>query len=265
MKTYRLSIVVSFLAVLALVGCTSSGGSGINLFSVEQDIELGKQTVQQIEADAQQFPVLSEKGNEEIYKYIRNISNTILNSGEVDYKDQFDWKVKIIDQDSVLNAFATPGGYIYIYTGLIKFLDSEDQLAGVMGHEIAHSARRHSTSQMTKVYGVSALSSMVTGNANPSLLEQIAVSLVSLKFSRSHETDADAHSVIYLCNSGYNASGAAGFFKKMQGASARQPAFLSTHPDPGDRVNKIEAKAKELGCPNGQTYAERYAQMKKLI
>ncbi len=164
----------------------------------------------------------------------------------------------------MLNAFATPGGYIYVYTGLIKFLDSEDQLAGVMGHEIAHSARRHSTSQMTKVYGVAALSSVITGNANPSMLEQVAISLIQLKFSRNHETDADTHSVIYLCDSGYNAAGAAGFFKKMEGQPT-PPAFLSTHPNPGDRVRKIEEKAEELGCGPGNTYQERYERMKRLL
>lgn len=262
MKFNKFSILFSLLGLIILAAC--SGGSGFNLFSLDQDKELGKQTAQQIESDPSQFPVLPERGNEEIYKYIRDITNTILNSGKVEYKDDFDWEVKLIDQDSVLNAFATPGGYIYVYTGLIKFLDSEDQLAGVMGHEIAHAARRHSTSQMTKAYGLSALSSIVTGNANPGMLEQIVIGITTLSFSRSHETDADAHSVIYLCETGYNAAGAAGFFKKMEGSSST-PAFLSTHPNPGNRVQDIEAKAKELGCTGGNTYKERYERMKRLI
>lgn len=265
MKMYRFFVIISMLAVTTVMSCSSSqGGGGLNLFTVEQDMELGKQTAQQIADDPQQFPVLPERGNEEVYRYINDIKNTILASGKVDYADKFAWEVRIIDQDSVLNAFATPGGYIYVYTGLIKFLDSEDQLAGVMGHEVAHSARRHSTAQMTKVYGVAALSSVLTGNANPSLLEQIAIGLIQLRFSRNHETDADAHSVIYLCESGYNASGAAGFFKKMEGQPT-PPAFLSTHPNPGDRVQKIEAKAAELGCGNGNTYSERYARIKRLL
>lgn len=265
MKMYRFLVIISIASVSMLSSCsTSQGGSGINLFSVEQDMELGKQTAQQIANDPEQFPVLPERGNEEVYKYINNITNTILASGKVDYADQFAWEVKIIDQDSVLNAFATPGGYIYVYTGLIKFLDSEDQLAGVMGHEIAHSARRHSTSQLTKVYGIAALSSLITGNANPSLLEQIVISIIQLRFSRSHETDADTYSVIYLCDSGYNAAGAAGFFKKMEGQPT-PPEFLSTHPNPGDRVQNIEAKAVELGCGAGNTYTDRYERIKRLL
>ena len=74
---------------------------------------------------------------------------------------------RLIDDDKTLNAFCTPGGFIYVYTGLIKFLDSEDQLAGVMGHEIAHAALRHSTRQMTKVYGVQTLLQVATGRADP--------------------------------------------------------------------------------------------------
>ncbi len=265
MKIYRVFIIAGLASLTLLTTCsTSQGGGGLNLFSVEQDIELGKQTAKQIEDDPKQFPILPERGNEQIYKYINDITSTILASGKVDYADQFAWEVKIIDKDSVLNAFATPGGYIYVYTGLIKFLDSEDQLAGVMGHEIAHAARRHSTSQMTKVYGIAALSSVVTGNANPGMLEQIAIGLIQLRFSRNHETDADNHSVIYLCESGYNAAGAAGFFKKMEGQPT-PPAFLSTHPNPGDRVKNIEGKAQEMGCGNGNTYTERYARMKRLL
>lgn len=267
MKRHSFWIVLSFVALssFSFTACTSSqGGAGLNLFSVEQDIELGKQTAQQIENDPEQFPILPERGNEEIYRYINDITNTILASGKVDYADEFVWEVRIIDKDDVLNAFATPGGYLYVYTGLIKFLDSEDQLAGVMAHEVAHSARRHSTSQMTKVYGVAALSSAITGNANPSLLEQIAISLIQLRFSRNHETDADTHSVIYLCQSGYNAAGAAGFFEKMEGQPT-PPEFLSTHPNPGDRVENIKGKAEELGCGPGNTYEERYERMKRLI
>ncbi len=257
--------VLSFFAIIGISGCKSGGGAGgINLFTVEQDIELGKQVSQQIESDPKQFPILAERGNEEIYRYIRGLTRNILNSGKVKHRDKFVWQVKIIDDDKTLNAFCTPGGYIYVYTGLIKFLDSEDELAGVMGHEIAHAALRHSTRQMTKMYGLSALISIATGKADPGMIEQIALGLVNLKFGRGHEKESDAHSVIYLCNGGLNPAGAAGFFKKMEGKGGT-PEFLSTHPNPGNRVEDIEAKASELGCPKGKTNKEKYARIKKLI
>ncbi|MEM9820395.1 MAG: M48 family metallopeptidase [Bacteroidota bacterium] len=253
-----------FAAVIAFYACNSSFLRGFNVFSVEDDIALGKRVSQQIESDRQQFPILPERGNEEVYRYIRGITTKILNTGRIQYKDKFAWEVKIIDDINTLNAFATPGGYIYVYTGLIKFLDTEDQLAGVMGHEIAHSDLRHSTRQMTKAYGISTLLSVITGKADPGLMEQVALSLVNLKFSRGHETESDEYSVVYLCNSGYDAAGAAGFFKKLEGSSA-PPEFLSTHPDSGNRVVKIEGKAEAMSCAPSKTNLSRHQQIKNLL
>jgi predicted Zn-dependent protease len=264
MRIQKWSFILLFAVSIVYVGCGGSKGGGFNLFSPDQDLELGRQTEAQIAADPKQFPVLPERGNEELYRYVRGINTKLLNTGKVKYRDQFAWEVKIIDDSKTLNAFCTPGGFIYVYTGIIKFLDSEDQLAGVMGHEIAHAALRHSTRQMSQVYGIAALTSVVTGNANPGLMEQIALGLISLRFSRNHETEADAHSVIYLCETGYNAAGAAGFFKKMEG-SASPPQFLSTHPNPGNRVENIEKKAREMSCKGTQTNQAEYERIKRLI
>jgi beta-barrel assembly-enhancing protease len=245
-------------------GCGAGKGGGLNLFTVEQDLELGREVAKQIESDPRQFPILPERGNEEVYAYIRKITNTILNSGQVAYRDQFAWEVKIIDDPNTLNAFCAPGGYIYVYTGLIKFLDSEDQLAGVMGHEIAHAALRHSTRQMTQIYGISALVSIATGKAEPGLIEQVALGLMSLKFSRNHEVEADNHSVHYLCPTNYKADGAAAFFRKIEGQPT-PPEFLSTHPNPGNRVQNIEKLAQEKNCRGTQDYRSEYQRIKALL
>lgn len=253
-----------FFIAIAFSFLSCKGGGGLNVFSIQDDIALGKQVSQQIESDSKQYPILPEQGNEEAYRYVRGLKDKILQTGRIKYKNEFAWSIKIIDDDKTLNAFATPGGYIYVYTGLIKFLDSEDQLAGVMGHEMAHADRRHSTRQLTKLYGVQALTSIATGNKDPGMIEQIALSLVSLKFSRSHETEADEYSVIYLCPTQYNAKGAGGFFEKMAG-EARTPQFLSTHPDPGNRVQNISKKAQELNCKGRATNSGDYNRIKKLL
>lgn len=262
----KLLLIISSVAILgSFSGCnTTKDGGGFNLFTPEQDMELGKQVEQEIASDPKQFPILPEKGNEQVYNYIRGITRKILNTGKVSYSDKFAWEVKIINNNETLNAFCTPGGYIYVYTGIIKYLDSEDQLAGVMGHEMAHAALRHSTRQMTKLYGISALTSILTGKAEPGLLEQIALGLISLKFSRTHETEADEHSVIYLCGTDYRADGAAGFFKKIESGS-NPPEFLSTHPNPGNRIEDIQAKAKSLGCTGNKTNQSEYDRIKKLL
>ena len=256
--------IIYFFALLLLATLPACKSGGLNFFSINDDIQLGKQVSQQIESDPAQFPILQERGNEEVYRYIRKITNNILNSGNVKNKDNFAWQVKIIDDSKTLNAFATPGGYIYVYTGLIKFLDSEDQLAGVMGHEIAHADQRHSTRQMTKIYGVQALLSILSGKSDPGLIEQIATGLVSLKFSRNHETESDKYSVIYLCGTGYNAAGAAGFFKKMEGKSGT-PQFMSTHPNPGNRVKNIESQAASRSCSVSAGSRAEYEKIKSLL
>ncbi|MCB0704805.1 MAG: M48 family metalloprotease [Saprospiraceae bacterium] len=252
------------ILALTLASCGGQGAKGINLFSIEDEIALGLQVKTEIESSPQDFPILPEAGNQQIYSYIRSLANRLLNTGQVAYRNEFAWEVKIIDDDETLNAFCTPGGYIYVYTGLIKFLDSEDQLMGVLGHEIAHAALRHSTRQLTKLYGIQILASVITGNADPGMIEQIALALVSLKFSRSHETEADEYSVVYLCSTDMNAAGAAGFFVKMEGQPT-PPEFLSTHPDPGNRVTDIQSKKQELSCSGSKTNTPKYAQMKALL
>lgn len=266
-KKIILFAVLASASVFWNCGASKAGG-GFNLFSIQDDIALGKEFSKQIESDPKTYPLLPEAGNEEVYRYIRGITTKLLNTGKVAYTKEFAWQVKIIDDNKTLNAFAVPGGYLYVYTGLIRYLDTEDQLAGVMGHELAHAAQRHSTQQMTKIYGLDAIRQIATGNQDPGVLGQLALGLVSLKFSRKHEAEADNYSVTYMCGTDYNASGSAGFFEKIQAeseAGGRPPEFLSTHPDPGNRVNDIKAKSKELGCRGKKFYKTEYNHIKQLL
>lgn len=251
--------------LLSLMACefTKKTVGSVNLFPVEDDIKLGKQVADEIASKPSEFPILKEQGNEKVYSYIRKITQNILNSGQVKYKNEFVWQVKIIKDDKTLNAFATPGGYIYVYTGLIKFLNSEDELAGVMGHEIAHADRRHSTKQMTQLLGVQMLLAAALGDREA--VQQVATGIIGLKFSRNHESDADHYSVRYLCNTSYNAAGAAGFFEKISGQGGAPPEFLSTHPNPDNRVQAIKDKKTEMGCRGNLTNDSVYAQMKALL
>ncbi len=261
----RLSVFI-FILLVAIPSCNTvkNAWNNLNLFTIEDDRKIGHQVSEQINSDTSQFNVLPEQGNEELYTYIRGLMQQILNTGRVEYAEEFVWEVKIIHDPETLNAFATPGGYIYVYTGLMKFLDTEDELMGVMGHEAAHADLRHSTTQMSKIYGVDILRVIITGNASPGMLEQIALGLVSLKFSRNHESEADDRSVYYLCETVHNAAGAAGFFKKMEGKPS-PPEFLSTHPNPGNRVEDIQAEAEERGCSTNTYQGANYGRIKQLI
>lgn len=227
---------------------TSCEDGVLPVFTIENDKELGQQVAAEIAADPETYPLLDESSYD--YAYLKGMMDEILDSETIRYKDEFDWKINVIDDD-VLNAFATPGGQIYVYTGLIFFLDKEDDLAGVIGHEIAHADQRHSTKQLQRQYGISFLLGVLTGGQSESI-QQIIGSIVgvgALEFSRDAEAEADDYSVEYLSDTDYACNGAAAFFEKLEAnETTRNPEFLSTHPDPGNRVNDINSKAAEIGC-----------------
>ena len=267
MKGYAV-LVIALISSIVFYTCKSlvSGANNLNAFTVAQDKELGDQVAAEIASKPAEYPLLPEAGNQEIYNYIRGMKNTIINSGKVKYKNEFPWEVKIIKDDKTLNAFCTPGGHIYVYTGLIKFLDSEDQLMGVMGHEIAHADARHSTEQLTKQYGIAFLGDALLGKegAITQIAKSVVGGLAGLSFSRTNESEADAKSVEYLCGSSINAAGAAGFFKKMEGEK-QPPTWLSTHPAPANRIKNIEKRASDLKCGGNQSNVSVYKKMKALI
>lgn len=248
MKRYTiyLAVLMSFL----FAGC-SKDNAGINIFTIDQDKQLGQQVKDEIASDPVTYPILSRTTYANAYAYLEQMKSTILASGNVTHKDDFVWELFIIQDDNIQNAFCTPGGYIYVYTGLIKYLDNATSLAGVLGHEIAHADKRHTTEAMTKQYGLSTLVSVLLGD-NQNQLTDIAQSLVGLTFSRENETEADKSSVKYLCPTLYRANGAGEFFTKIIAMGGSQvPEFLSTHPNPDNRVSNINTEATSLSCTGG--------------
>jgi predicted Zn-dependent protease len=236
-----------WLFVPFAVGCEGDLPD-VNIFTIQDDKKLGRELAAEIEANPDVYgQILDEAAYPEAYGHLNRIRDEILASGEVEYAQEFGWQTHIIHDDEVLNAFAAPGGFIYVYTGLIRYLETEDQLAGVMGHELAHADRRHSTEQLTKAYGIETLLSVVFGD--PGVIGDVAAGLVSLEFSREDETEADEYSVIYLCNTGYASNGAAGFFELLlEEGGGEIPEFLSTHPSSASRVADINDTADNLGC-----------------
>lgn len=245
------NILWACLLIFLITNCDPNTGKA-NFFSVQDDIKLGMQVRDQILSDPQQYPILPESQYPQAYNHLRRIRDKVLNSGKVVNRDNFAWEIRIIRDDNTLNAFVTPGGYIFVYTGLIKYLDTEDQLAGVMGHEIAHADRRHSTRNLTKQYGMTILLDMALGAGSlAQVTKDLAGGLAALKFSRGMETEADDFSVQYLSATDYQCNGAAGFFEKIlqeSGNSQQQPTFLSTHPASDARVKDINDKANKIAC-----------------
>ena len=241
-----LSATILLTVIFSFSGCKKGG---LNIFTIDDDKKFGADMETEIANNPTQYPLLSKTAYASSYSYLENLKQQILAAGQLEHANDFVWKLYIIQDDATQNAFCTPGGYIYVYTGLIKYLDNASSLAGVIGHEMAHADRRHSTQQLTTQYGLSLLVDVVAGTTNQGQLAQIAASLSTLAFSRDHEKDADAHSVIYLCPTQYRADGAADFFEKIIASGAPQPpAFLSTHPNPDNRVTNIHNKKAELNC-----------------
>jgi len=256
--------ILSIVLFVGIYSCTTSKGAGFNLFTIADDKKFGAEVATEIESNPLKYMILDSAKNAAVYKYVYKVRDIILNSGQVLHKNDFSWRVRIIHNDSTLNAFCTPGGYIYVYTGILKFLDSEDQFAGVLGHEIAHADKRHSTRQMTQMYGIQMMLEIAAGNRE--LVKQISGALIGLKFSRNHETEADLFSVTYLCGTVYNAAGGAGFFEKIQAlGGARTPEFLSTHPDPGNRVQNFQTNKTNLGCIADGKFVNEYKAMVALL
>jgi predicted Zn-dependent protease len=263
-KILILSFSLSFIFLVTSCGSSKNLGTGINLFSIDQDRQLGAQVAAEIDGNPAEYPVLDSASNKDVYAYMYKVRNNILNSGSVKHKNDFSWRVRIIHNDSVLNAFCTPGGYIYVYTGILKYLDNEAQLAGVLGHEIAHADFRHSTRQMTQMYGIDVLLSIIAGDRK--MIKQVTEGLIGLKFSRNHETEADKGSVSYLCPTVYQADGGAGFFEKISASGgSRTPEFLSTHPNPENRIENFKNYKVEMACQGVNDFETEYKKMIKKL
>lgn len=271
MKRKNIIFLILTLTIFVTIqfGCSKDDNADntINIFSVQDDIAFGEQMREEIHSNPADYPLLSETQYALAYQHIYRIRDSILESGDLKYTDKFEWKVDIIQDDSVLNAFCAPGGYICVYTGIIKFLDNEAQFAGVLGHEMAHADRRHSTDQLTKAYGIQLLLGIVLGN-NQNQLAQIAADLAAgvatLAFSRDAEYESDEYSVKYLYNTAYDARGVGGFFLKMDG-SPQPPEFLSTHPHPDNRYDKILETWESLGGKEGEVFEASYSQFKNSL
>jgi hypothetical protein len=223
---------------------------GLNLFSEEQDVEIGEQSAQEIE---KQIPLLSLPAVDDFIGVIGKRLQAAIQG------PKFPYRFKVANLSDV-NAFALPGGFMYINRGLIETATSEGELAGVMAHEMAHVALRHGTNQASKAYlaqaGLGVLGGLIGGGQGGTgqMIEAIGgfgLNTVFLKFSRSAEEQADIVGVQTLVKAGYDPRGMVSFFEKMQELSGGDPGrfqeFFSTHPTPSNRARRIEEEIAMLG------------------
>ena len=232
----RWKLVLAPALLLALGACATNpvtGRSELSLVSSNQELALGRDG----------YPaVVNEYGKYEdaaLGAYVDSVGQRV---ARVSHLPNLEWHFTLVD-DPAVNAFAMPGGYIYVTRGILAYLGSEAQLAGVLGHEIGHVTHRHTAEAMTRqqLYG---LGLGVLEVAAPSLkpysaASQQALGLLFLKYSRQNENEADALGVEYATKAGYDPREIPATYETLKRVSAAAgstiPVFLSTHPDPGDR------------------------------
>lgn len=264
-------IFVAVFAFTLLLGACSKD-KDVNLMSVEDDKKMGEQLDAEIMSNPQDYPVMDKASNPEAYAMVEGVMNEILKSSELYHRDEFDWQVRIIDT-TILNAFAAPGGKLYFYTGLLQYMTSEAELAGVMAHEIAHADLRHSSERLTKVYGLQIILDIALGRDKSKLGEiasQMATGGVALKFSKEDEFEADEYSVRHLANEAtkaYLPTAINDFFDRIVADGYDKEdgnmEFTRTHPYNANRKTNVIEVYNELGKPVGEKFETEYAEFKQ--
>jgi predicted Zn-dependent protease len=217
-----------------------SVGTGVNLFSLQREIAMGKEAAMEVEKTAKMIndPVVTE--------YVNRVGQNLVRNSDA----KVPFTIKVIDSDEI-NAFALPGGFFYVNSGLILRADEEAELAGVMGHEIAHVAARHATKTATKgqIMEWASIPLILLGPggwAGYGLYEGLnfALPMSYLKFTRDAEREADFLGLQYMYKSGYDPNAFVSFFEKIEAEERRRPGSIpkifSTHPPTPDRVQKTQ-------------------------
>jgi hypothetical protein len=243
-------LVLSFANALNAQDGRTKIKPGINSFSPQQDIELGRRAASEVEQVAQLCNAPKVDG------YLTKLGMQLveqLNTGGVKYP----WEFHCVN-DKAVNAFALPGGFVFINRGAIEAADYEAELAGVMAHELSHVALRHGTNQATKaqyaqlgtgILGIAGGIFGATAGAAAAGVGQFAAGSVLLKYSRGAETQADLMGTQVLYDAGYDPRAMAAFFEKLGAESAGKnpPEFFSDHPNPDHRIDRVDQEVEKLG------------------
>lgn len=224
-----------------------------NKYSIQDDVKLGRQAAQEAEA---QFPMLRD---EEVQAYVERVGRRLVNAIPSQFQHpEFQYFFKVVNARDI-NAFALPGGPMYVNRGMIEAARTEGEMAGVMAHEISHVALRHGTAQATKgqKYGLLAgiagiAGTILSGSSAVGQLAQAPFAVYLLKFSREYETEADVLGAQIMARAGYNPTDLANMFRTIerQGGGS-SGGFLSSHPSPNDRYARINREAQLLRVQGG--------------
>jgi len=222
-----------------------------NKYSVQDDIKLGRQAAQQAES---QFPLLRD---ETVRGYVETVGRRLVAAIPSEFQHpEFQYYFKVVNASDI-NAFALPGGPMYVNRGMIEAARSEGEMAGVMAHEISHVALRHGTAQATKgqkyglLAGIAGIAGTIVGGPGVGQLAQAPFAVYILKFSREYETEADVLGAQIMARAGYDPRDLANMFRTIEQQGGGGGGFLSDHPSPSDRYARINREAQQLRVSPG--------------
>ena len=220
-----------------------------NRYKVQDDVKLGREYSVEIE---KQFPVLNDR---QANDYVQNVGSRLVSSIPPQFRQPaFNYNFQVVNASDI-NAFALPGGPMYVNRGMIQAAKNEGEMAGVMAHEIAHIALRHGTAQATKQGSLGTqlgqlgliLGGAILGGQTGAQAGMIAAQAWQTKYSRDYETQADYLGSQIMADAGYDPRDLANMFQTIaREGGGRGPEFLSSHPDPGNRFQKINQEAQRL-------------------
>ncbi len=263
---YSLPRIIPVILILILAGCAVTGPGGktsLIFIGTEQEVSIGNEMDASIRAENRFL-------NDPLWQeYVDNIGRKIVNV--CDRKD-LTYHFAVIDSNMV-NAFATPGGNIFLYTGLLKQMDSEAELAAVMSHEISHVVARHGIKRLQAAMGVSILEQLVFGN-DPGALKvavDVGLGLTFASYSRENENEADNFGIQYMTKAGYDPKGAITMFEKLASMSQGDPNFFEklsmSHPETQERISNSKALIESLKPlpANLSTFSQKYRMMRSRL
>jgi predicted Zn-dependent protease len=255
------------LLLVGLSGACSSKTAAEALISPDQENKLGADLKVELEKGAQGMPPVKYLQQPELRAYILGLANKVVALGKAE-QPAFTWQVEVIDDPAQVNAFATPGGYLYVFTGLLAAADNEAEVIGVMGHEVGHVLARHFARQLVQMYTLQGLIAIVLGD-NPNVLAELGTKLAVqgylLQHSREDETEADEYGARLTSQAGYDPRGLVTFFQKLEAMQGQTPAvlkYLMGHPPPGDRQKHIMELIQQEKLTGTMTNADSFKVMK---
>ncbi len=236
-----------------------------NKYSVQDDVQLGREAARQAES---QFPLLRDS---QVQSYVEDVGRRLVAAIPSQFQhSEFQYYFKVVNARDI-NAFALPGGPMYVNRGMIEQARTEGEMAGVMAHEISHVALRHGTAQATKgqkyglLAGIAGIAGTIFGGPGVGQLAQAPFAVYLLKFSREYETEADVLGAQIMARAGYDPRELANMFRTLEQQGGGGGGFLSDHPSPSDRYARINREAQMLQVNAGMRDSREFARIQQKL